>query len=321
MHPDIVDLLDLQCQVIARRQALELGMKPHDIKRLIRRREWVIVHPGVYVAHTGPLSWLARAWAAVQFSWPSALCGHSALRAAEGPGRSDSPDDGPIHVAVDRRRTTLVEPPGVRVHHVVRLDGRVQWNMSPPRLRYEDAALDVAAEAVSDFRAIAALAKACQSRRTTAQRLLDSLAGRPRIGRRAWLRDTLTDIAEGACSVLEHGYLTRVERAHGLHHAERQVKATASVGIVYRDVAYGESLIVELDGRLFHDTATARDADFERDLDAAVDRKSTVRLSYGQVFDRPCSTAGKLGKVLHAHGLGVSPHPCGPGCSVGRLAA
>jgi hypothetical protein len=316
MNPDIRELLDIQAQVIARRQALELGMQSHDIRRMLRRREWRIVHPGVYVAHTGPLGWLELAWAGVLFSWPAALWGDSAIRGAEGPGRAEG--EGTIHVAVDRWRSSLVAPEGIRIHHVTRLDGRVQWNMSPPRMRYEEAALDVATEAASEFRAIAALAKACQSRRTTARRLIDSLAARQRNARRAWLRDTLTDIAEGTCSVLEHGYLAHVERAHGLAHAQRQVRATASVGVVYRDAEYEQRLIVELDGRLFHDTATQRDADFERDLDAAVDSRSTVRLSYGQVFDRPCSTAGKLAVVMQAHGLSVTPVACRPGCAVGQ---
>jgi hypothetical protein len=317
VNPDISELLDVQARLISRRQVLELGLQPHDIKRMLRR-DWRIVHPGVYVAHTGPLGWLERAWAAVLFSWPAALWGDSAIRGAEGPGRTDEGEQ-TIHVAVDRWRSSLVAPEGVRLHHVTRLGSRVQWNMSPPRMRYEEAALDLATEATSDFRAIAALAKACQSRRTTARRLLTSLASPQRNARRAWLRDTLTDIAEGTCSVLEHGYLVRVERAHGLAHGSRQVRATASVGLVYRDVEYDKRLVVELDGRLFHDTATQRDADFERDLDAAVDGRATVRVSYGQVFDRPCSTAGKLGALMRAHGMTVRPKPCAPTCALAGL--
>jgi hypothetical protein len=43
-------------------------------------------------------------------------------------------------------------------------------------------------------------------------------------------------------------------------------------------------LIVELDGRLFHSSARARDHDLERDLDApTLDRLETIRLGYGQV--------------------------------------
>ncbi|MET1059435.1 MAG: hypothetical protein ABWX84_07545 [Nocardioides sp.] len=84
----------------------------------------------------------------------------------------------------------------------------------------------------------------------------------------------LRDVAEGTCSVLEHGYLHLVERAHGLPSAQRQLHATGSVGVVYRDADYG-LLVVELDGRLFHDSTEQRDRDFERDLDCAL--ANTVR--------------------------------------------
>jgi hypothetical protein len=146
----------LQAGVISRRQAVATGLAPHDLRRLLRRRDWALVHPGVYVAHTGPLTWLQRAWAGVLFSWPAALSHDSAMRAGDGPGQHDRVTEEVIHVAVDRRRTTLVAPAGIRVHHVVRLHQLVQWNLGPPRLRYEEAALAVAAQADSDFAAIAA---------------------------------------------------------------------------------------------------------------------------------------------------------------------
>lgn len=95
----IAELLELQDGVISRQQSLALGMKPHDIRRMLRRREWARVHAGVYVNHTGPLTWQQKAWAAVLFAEPAALCGHSALRAADGPGRRSHDDDGPVHVA------------------------------------------------------------------------------------------------------------------------------------------------------------------------------------------------------------------------------
>ncbi len=73
-----------------------------------------------------------------------------------------------------------------------------------------------------------------------------------------------------------------MQRAHGLPRAAQQVRSTSSVGVVYRDVEYSGVLVVELDGRLVHNTAAQRDADFERDLDAALDGRATVRLSWGQ---------------------------------------
>lgn len=306
---DIGEVLRQQDGVISRRQASDADVPEHQIRRLLRRNEWARVHAGVYVDHTGPLTWSQRAWAAVLYAAPAALCLESAL----GDGGS------PIHVAVARHRSTLTEPAGVRIHRVAHLQERVLWNVGPPRMRYEEAALDVASRATSDLDAIAVLTNACQSRRTTAQRLLHTLDSRGRLRRRRWLRAVLVDIADGTCSVLEHGYLVRVERPHGLPRAIRQKRSMSSVGVCYRDAEYGERLVVELDGRLFHDSATRRDADFERDLDAAVDGRSTLRLSYGQVFDRPCQTAGKVAEVLQRHGIGVSGHPCGPGCEFTRL--
>ena len=169
-HHALRELMSDQDGVISRRQADKLGVTPADIRRLIRHRQWARVHPGVYVNHTGERTWQQRAWAAVLFAAPAALCGGSALRAANGPGHRDHDDEGVIHVAVDHTRT-VVTPVGVRAHRLVGLNSRAQWNRCPPRLRIEEAVLDVAAAATDDFSSIAVLADAVQSRRTTADRL------------------------------------------------------------------------------------------------------------------------------------------------------
>ncbi len=312
---DLDELLSLQSGVVSRRQALAAGLKPHDIRRLQRRREWVAVHPGVYLRHTGPLTWVERAWAAVLAVEPAALTHVSAIRAADGQGRRIH-DDGaaPIHVAVDRRRRALVEPDGVRVHHLADLSSKVLWNGSPPRVRLEHAVIDVAAEARSDLEAVATLADAVQARRTTPVRLQAALAGRSRIARRDFLYDVLGDVALGACSVLEREYLVRVERAHRLPTAARQVVDSAR-GPLYRDVEYrDQALVVELDGRLFHDHARARDRDLDRDLDAALTGRATVRIGWGQVFGRPCSTAARIALLLRRRGWSGECRPC-PECA------
>ena len=134
MDDPVRALLREQNDIIARRQALELGLTSEDIRRLLRRNDWATVHPGVYVAHTGPLPWPQRAWAAVLHAGPgAALCHVSALRAADGPGRSDRPED-LLHVAIDRGRR-VVAPEGVRVHRIVDLETRALWNLGPPRLK------------------------------------------------------------------------------------------------------------------------------------------------------------------------------------------
>jgi len=298
---ELTELMILQAGVISRRQVLLAGGSDHDIRRLLRRREWALVHDGVYVDHTGPLTWLQRAWAAVLVMWPAALCHHSALRASDGPGRRDHHDGGPIHVAVHRGRRVRA-PVGVVVHRLTDLDAKTQWNGSPPRLRVEEAALDVAAEAPTDFDAIGVLADAVQSRRTTADRLLDALRKRTRIARRRFIRTVLEDVRLGACSALEHAYLTRVERPHGLPSANRQLRASSRAPM-YRDVVYlAHGLVVELDGRMFHDNARARDRDLDRDLDGAVDGLTSIRIGWGQAVGRPCVTAQKISRILNRLG-------------------
>jgi hypothetical protein len=303
-------LLQEQDGVISRAQALEAGLTRIQIARALHRRDWVPVNPGVYVDHTGPLSWQQRSWAAVLRCWPAALCGRSAMRAHEGPGRRDA-DDSLIHVAVDRHRH-LAEPTGVRLHRVADLDERVQWNLGPPRMRYDDTVLDLAAAAPDELDAVAVLADACGARRTTARRLLARLEQRPWIPRREFLGAVLLDVAEGTCSVLEHGYLTLVERPHGLPEGGRQASHLGTGGSVYRDVEYdGLALLVELDGRLFHSSVADRDQDLERDLDSALEREATtLRIGFGQVYRRGCETAVKVGGVMQRLGWASEPTRC-----------
>jgi hypothetical protein len=298
----LADLLDLQSGVVSRAQVLDIeGESDATVRRRVRRNEWAVVHPGVYINHTGPLTWLQRAWAAVLLAAPAALSHDSALRAADGPGKRERLDSEPIHVAVDRDRVIRV-PGAVVLHRLADFDTKTQTNCSPPRVRVEEAVLDVAAEARSDLDAIAALSDAVRARRTTAPRLLVALAGRSRIGRRELLSSVLADVAAGTCSALEREYLAKVERPHGLPTADRQVRVSRK-GTLYRDVEYAkQGLVVELDGRLFHSEVRDRDRDLDRDLDAAVDGRDTVRLGWGQVHVRSCSTAARVGAVLANHG-------------------
>lgn len=300
---NVADVLSMQDGVIARRQAIKCGYTPNDIRRLVRRRDWTVVFAGVYVNHTGPLTWRQRAWAAVLDLYPAALGYTSVL-----------PNAGAtIHVVVaDDRKFT--KRPGVVVHRRSNLEEAVAWNLQPPRLRVEEAVLDVASAAASEIDTIAVLADAVNARVTTAQRLLACLAKRGRYRRRAFVRDVLTDIAAGTCSVLEHRYLTDVERPHGLPAAIRQAPTTSGRK-GYRDLDYPDAgVVVELDGWRFHNSARDRDADMERDLDAAVSaNRLTLRLGTGQVIGRPCSTAAKVVRALSERSALTSFHKC-PKC-------
>ena len=291
--------------VVTRRQLRACGVAKHDLDRMLRRRELTRVHPGVFVNHTGPLTHRQRAWAAVLHAEPSALF----LESAADPDR-----DGTIRVAIDATRRVAPRE-GMRVHRVRRLDPQVQWHASPPRVRIEDNTLALADRADSELEAIEVLTAAIGSRRTTVPRLRQALGRRSRTRRSALLGRLLDDLEAGACSVLEHGYLTRVERAHGLPPARRQGPRAGARGAEYRDVEYEEfGLVVELDGRIGHEgwSATGRDAD--RDLDDHADGREAVRLRWPQVFGTPCRTTNRIGRILARRGWDGRPCACGPDC-------
>lgn len=302
--------------VVSRAQLTEAGCEPHDIERLLRRRELAVALPGVYVDHNGPRTWNQRAWIAVLSCWPAALAGSSAIRAEGGPGLRGFDERTPIEVAVDVARNVR-DKPDVRVRRMAGLDARTRWNATPPRVRYEEAVLDVVAEMTSEWDRIEACAAAVRSRCTTAERLAAALAARHRFPGRRWSASVLADVSSGAASVLEHGYLVRVERAHGLPTAERQRQDHVDGGRIYRDVPYPPyRLCVELDGRLDHTALEDRDRDLDRDLASAIHAVTTVRLGWGQVYDRPCRTAARVGRLLQLGGWAGAPTPCSPGCRV-----
>jgi len=314
-------LLEEQSGVVARRQVRSAGFNDDYIARRVRRREWATIHPGIYVNHTGPLTWRQRAWAAVLFYWPAALSHTSALQIVSGTPLVDEPDfghDQVIHVAIEHPRKA-VRVDGVRLHRMVNLDGRVRWNTSPPRMRLEEATLDVCADAPSRAAALAIAADVCQQRRTTPSRLLDALEHRKRMRFGRWMRTALSDVALGAMSLLERGYLQRVERAHGLPRARRQLGSRTEDGIVYRDVEYEDfGLVVELDGRIGHELSRDRWKDMDRDLLAAVTQRQTVRLGWVHIEDRPCVTASRVGRLLQQRGWRGATVPCGPECALMR---
>ena len=309
----VADLLAAQHGVVTRGQLLAAEVSQARIDTLLRRRELVVVHPGVYLTHTGTPTWSQRSWAAVLYAGRSALHQGAALHR---PGKDTAPK-GPIDVAVDWSRRVQPQP-GVRIHRVRGLESLVQWNLSPPRVRVEVAAVEVAHRATDDLAAISALASVVGARRTVADRLRLEVERRGRLRRRTLLTGLLADLAEGTHSVLEHGYLDRVLRPHALPEpTNRQAPVSGAGRQEYRDVAHADvELVVELDGKL-HDAAEARDDDADRDLDDLAGGKVTPRLRYRQVFATPCRTASRLAVLFRARGWDGAARPCeSPGCDL-----
>ena len=310
-------LLRQQSGVIARRQVRELGGTQVDIRPRLRRREWVAVHPGVYVDHTGTPTRRQREWAAVLLHWPAALHRESAL-AAHGLERDRTPTKGPdvVHVVVDAARTPAPTP-GIVVERVRDAARWVEWNRRPPRVRLDFALLKVAAGR-DEAGAVAVLADAVHQGLTTAARLASTLRDLTRLPGRGRLLALLDDVASGARSVLEQRYLRDVERAHGLPAGERQCREVTETGTVFRDVRYDDQrLLVELDGAFGHRDSEDRWGDLDRDLVAAEGNDLTLRAGWAQVLD-PCRLAGIVGRILQRRGWDGSPTPCGPGCPLDR---
>ena len=284
--------------VVTRRQLVTSGLAPHDVQRLIRRRDLNPVHRGVFVDHTGEPSWRQRAWAAVLYAAPAALWGPSALASLRRTTGADS--SGPLHVAVETERR-VAGASGVVVHRVVDLRERVVMSSAPWRMQTEEAVLDVAATGTDEFAVIAALTDAVQARLTTPQRLASALGRRARIARRPLMAAVVKDLEEGTESVLEHRYLVQVERPHGLTGGRRQVRRRGSRSV--HDVVYDEPrVIVELDGRPYHSLARDRAADLERDTAALLAGYVPVRLGWGQVVGQPCATAARVAAMLTTRG-------------------
>lgn len=306
--PRLTQLRADQDGMVAQRQLRTLGAAPHDVKRMLRRRDLSrTCYPGVYVDHTGQLTRRQREWGAVLGAWPAVLAGESAL------GQST----GVVHIAIAHGRKVRAQP-GVVVRSIVDLDDRAQWNRSPPKVRLEHAVIDAMSEkiAADDVAgAFAALCRLAHSRRTTADRILEVLATRDRVAGRRIIEGMLTDLRDGVCSVLERGYRHRVARPHGLPPARRQHASRATGRRTYQDVCYPAfDLIVEMDGLAFHESAQARDGDALRDLaELATSAARTARVTYGLVFTHTCQTAWWIAQILQSGGWQGTFTPC-PSC-------
>ena len=312
----LAEVVSDQAGVVSRRQVLACGGDDVLIERLIHRREWKRVHPGVYVDHTGPLSWHQRLWAALCAYGADAVAADESVLVLAGLLGGPPGPRARVHVAVDHRRR-VANLPGVDLRRTRDLDRFVHPAAVPPRLRLEHAAVLAASKQRRQDAAVAVLADACQSRRTTADRLLAALAEHPRLPQRRLLAELLGDVAAGSFSALEHRYLRDVERGHGLPTAVRQRRVVTGRRPTYRDGdLLGGRVALELDGRLGHEAAADRWADLERDLDTAGSGSTTVRLGWRQVLE-PCRTARAVGRVLTAHGWDGHPRPCRPGCPAG----
>jgi very-short-patch-repair endonuclease len=307
--------------VVSRRQARDAGMSSSAIARRVGDGSWRVVHPGVYLVDTTPLTSMGRVWAAVLYAQsPSgsdagpdaAIAGAAALWLA------GVVDECPavVEVAVPMERRVRSRA-GVRIARRVTLP--VHGARRPPRLTVDEALLDVVHRAARGERVVDLVLAAGQRRLTTPQRVLAAVDRRPRLRWRSLVRELCDELEDGVHSPLERRY-AQLERRHGLPVGQRNVREAAPVvGMWFRDVRYqAHRLIVELDGRGAHPTAAAF-RDRRRDNHAARLGETTLRYGWREVMASPCEIAAEVAQVLALAGWTGRPRPCGPSCALRAL--
>jgi hypothetical protein len=300
-----------QSGAFSRAQANAHGVSDRTLAGRCRAGRIQRLYRGVYVDFTGPVPWETRIWAAwLAYGPEAALGGETALRryGLEGDWGGDA-----IRLEIPHHRRVRQQP-GIVLRRCRDLESRLLGSREPPIVRLEVAVLTAASSRSTIDDALALVLDACRQRRTTPERLLDELDSLPCLPRRELLSRVLRDARDGVESFLELTYLRRVERAHGLPVAKRQVRVARDGVTIYRDAEYEDyGLIVELDGRIGHEDASSRWRDMTRDNAAVVEAKHTLRFGYQLVGD-PCAAAVQVVAVLHARGWPGSPTPCTPTC-------
>jgi Protein of unknown function (DUF559) len=306
-------LIKGQAGVITRGQALAAGLSRHAVQARLDGGRWQRIHVGVYAAYSGRPTRESLLWAAVLGVRSGAVLSHQT--AAELHGLLDVGKSRTIHVMVPRGRS-VTRLAGVTIHYSQRVDLARHPALEPPRTRLEETVLDLAEAEANATGAISWMLTACASRRTTPDRLLRAMEARPRVRRRKVLLVALGDARLGVESILERGYLYRVERPHGLPEPVRQRRTRVGGTSRYEDVRYEKyGVIVELDGQESH-PAGRRWQDVRRDNVSATNGWITLRYSYADVMERPCEIAAEVASALRARGYTGDARACGPACAV-----
>jgi hypothetical protein len=300
--------------VLSRAQALGLGLTDDVIAWRIQRGAWQRLHRGVYATFSGDIGRPCWLWAAVLRAGPGSMLSHHT--AAE---LWDVTTRQLAHLHVTVPSGSPVAPiAGVVLHYSRRAGAAGHPVLAPPRTRVEETVLDLAQTAATLEDALGWVFGACGRRLTTAGHLSAAMQLRHRVRWRAELTRALADAGSGVHSLLEHGYLNGVERAHGLPAGTRQALTRRGRRSEYADVAYeAYHLLVELDGRIAH-PEHARWRDIRRDNENAADGRVTLRYRWTEVTQNRCGVAQEVADVLRRQGWDGVLRRCGSACRTGR---
>lgn len=268
----VLGLAERQLGLVTRAQLLDSGLGAKAIGHRLTTGRLVACHRGVYTLGPGPLTDLARWTAAVWACGEDAALSHASAVAHAGMG--DEEDPGVVHVSTTRR---LAGRPGIVVHQVRHLaPADVAWNglirvTRVPRIFVDEA----------DRLPYAALrALADQQRRIDPAAIRAAQARSPNRRGAANLARLFERDEPHTKSVLERRFLALC-RAHGIRRPDGLNVRRA--GYVVDALFEAERLVVELDGRAYHERRAQMAADRRRDADLQIAGLRVLRLVWDQL--------------------------------------
>lgn len=308
------ELLAVQGNAIARRQSTSSGIDPRPMCRRVSSGRWQRLQRGVYATFSGEPTRETVLWAALLRAGPDAVLSH--LTAAERHGLIDEPSSLITITVPASKRPARVAIPGVLVHRSNAILRTRHPTVLPPCTRVEDTVLDLIEVARTFDDAYAWICRAIGRRRTTADRIRLAMDARKKMRWRREIAIALGDAEGGALSVLEHRYVHRVERPHGLPVARRQARIRHRTGNRYLDNLYEEyGVCVELDGTAAH-PADEQWRDKRRDNAITVSGIVTLRFGLLDLGDRRCETATAVATLLRKRGWPGTVRACPrPSCA------
>lgn len=274
-HRRIVAAAEETDHVLNHRRLRDLGVTRHQARAQLAAGRWQSRGFQTVDVQGGPLSERAERWRAV---WETGegialVDGVSALQAAGLKGWSEDL----VHVSVLHRHS-IRRVEGVRIHKVIRRVEGECAGAGVPRTRPPVAAIRAAHWAVSDRAAATILAMTVQQRLATGEQLVEArqrVRGRTR---RAFLRQVLQDIADGAQSLNELDFAGAC-RERGLPEPTRQALRKTKDGRIYLDVYFEEyGLVIEIDGA-GHQWGLAGVDDSLRANDVVIDGDRVLRIN------------------------------------------
>jgi hypothetical protein len=301
--------------VFTRDQAVAWGVTTDVLRAQVSAGRLRRLSDGVFFSAQATPGVTGQRWAALLACGEGAVLSHWTAAYVRGLSNRGQPSQW-VDVSIPAERQEVAVP-FTRVRRSRLLPAKATVFDGWPITTAADTVLDLVGEMSAAHDVVALLTDACRSKKVTASQILDAMAARKRQRHRQLVKDVVADISVGVESTLEHTYLVRVERRHGLPTARRQVKGWANGVRTRKDLEYDEfDTVVELDGRLGHE-GSGRHRDRLRDNASTRAGKSTLRYGHADLQD-PCSVAIEVADVLTARGWAGQPTPCGPRCPVGK---